>query len=135
MRKRDFSKASQNCNNNIAEQQGFSMMNFLMVATLLMIWPQIEKDVFGTMERLRRSLGDGKRSGWTQKRTTILCSYWGKKINNLDSWGLHTTIGSFLRTTGISHRAILLSNSVTNSSCELSCTFGNPHATQAEGML
>lgn len=63
MRKRDFSKASQNCNNNIAEQQGFSMMNFLMVATLLMIWPQIEKDGFGTMERLHRSLGDGKRSG------------------------------------------------------------------------
>lgn len=61
-RKRDFSESSQNCNKNTAEQRGFSMMNFLMVASLLMIWPQIEKNILGRMGRLHEILGDGKRS-------------------------------------------------------------------------
>ena len=117
MWERGTSKASQNCN-NIAEQWRFSMMNFLMVAITTNDWPQIEKDIFGRMGRLHRSLRDGKRSVWTWKRTAILCSCQGKKLtwsHGVKPWQ-HTTIGSFLRTTGISQRAlVVLSNSVTNS--------------------
>lgn len=76
MRKKDFSKASQSCK-HIAEHWLLSMMNFLMVASLLVIKPQKKTFLreWGNCTGVQGVERSQHENGWEQP---FYASYWGK---------------------------------------------------------
>lgn len=77
------------------------MMNFLMVTSLMIFWSLIEKDNFGEWEGCTEGWG---MKGDLQKHSREQLSF----VVTEEKMNLESQTVGYLRTTGISHRALLI---------------------------